>query len=237
MAPPATSTSAPPRRPVVGIAATVRRIDLPYVSLDGHAVFDDYVRRISDAGGLPVLLPVVDPGLAGSLLGAVDALVLTGGVDLEPATYGASPEHDDEAHDPLRDRFELALVAAATAAGTPVLGVCRGMHVLNVAAGGTLTAHVDGHRALDLRHDLVVEPGTTLGGIVGPAPVTGSLHHQAIGGLGAGLRVAATAPDGVVEAIEAIDGAPVLGVQWHPELEDGAAGDPVWRWLVEVATR
>lgn len=236
MATPATTPNRA-NRPVVGIAATVRRIDLPYVSLDGHVVFDDYVRRVAEAGGLPVLLPVVDPHLAGSLLGAVDALVLTGGVDVDPAAYGATPALDDEPHDPRRDRFELALVAAAAAAGTPVLGVCRGMHVLNVAAGGTLTGHVDGHRALDLRHDLAVAPGTLLDGIVGPGLATGSLHHQAVDALGAGLRVAATAPDGVVEAIEAGDGQPVLGVQWHPELEAGPAGDPVWRWLVEVAGR
>ena len=90
MAPPATTVRRA-HRPVVGIAATSRRIDLPYVSLDGHAVFDAYVQRVARAGGLPVLVPMLDPALAGELLAPLDALVLTGGVDLEPTTYGAAP--------------------------------------------------------------------------------------------------------------------------------------------------
>lgn len=216
-------TFEPPARPVIGVAATVRTLDLPFASLDAHTVFAEYVGRVVDAGGAPVLLPVVDPELAGPLVAAVDALVLTGGADVTV--------------DPDRDRFELALVHAARSAGTPVLGVCRGLHVLNVAAGGTLHAHIDHHLDPEVRHPLAVDPTTTLATVVGPTITTGSLHHQAVDRLGAGLRVAATAPDGTIEVIEADDGAPVLGVQWHPELETGAAGDPLWRWLVAAARR
>ena len=237
MAPSATPTTAPGGT-VVGIAATVRRLELPFATLEAHTVLTPFVDAVVRAGGTPVLLPVVATAAA-RLVAAIDALVLTGGVDLDPATYGGPPDPVGDPtgapHDPERDRFELALVDAAFDAGIPVLGVCRGMHLLNVSRGGTLTAHVDGHRDFDLRHDVAVEPGTTLAGIVGPRLATGSLHHQAVGELGARFRVAATAPDGVVEAIESACGRPVLGVQWHPELEPVEAGEPLWRWLVQTA--
>ena len=224
-------------RPTIGIAATIRTVDLPYVSLQAHTVFDHFVGRIVDAGGVPVLLPVLEPADAGSLIAAVDALLLTGGVDLHPDLYGGEPvaEPMGGRYDTRRDRFELALTHAARSAGAPILGVCRGMHVLNVAAGGTLVDHIDEHLDIDLRHEVVVEPASTLTDIVGSSVDTGSLHHQAVAHVGAGLRVVATAPDGVVEAIEASDGGPVLGVQWHPELEPDAAGDPLWKWFVETA--
>lgn len=225
--------------PIVGIAATVRRLDLPFATLDAHTVLSTFVDAVERAGGTPVLLPVSGPASAARAVAAVDALVLAGGVDLDPATYGGphDPEGDPTGapHDPDRDRHELALVGSAFEAGIPVLGVCRGMHVLNVSRGGTLVAHVEGHRDFELRHDVAVEPGSILAGVVGTGLATGSLHHQAVADLGDGLRVAATAADGVVEAIEATSGRPVLGVQWHPELEAAGAGEPLWRWLVDEA--
>jgi putative glutamine amidotransferase len=225
------------RRPVVGIAATVRTIDLPYVSLEAHTVFDRFVRRVADAGGVPVLLPVLDATAACAVVAAVDALLLTGGVDLQPELYGGEPVAQPMGgpYDIARDRFEIALTGAARAAGTPILGVCRGMHILNVAAGGTLVGDIEDHIDLDVRHRVTVAPTSTLTRIVGSSVDTGSLHHQAVGRVGEGLRIVATAPDGVAEAIEATDGAPVLGVQWHPEMEGDAAGDPLWRWLVRTA--
>jgi len=224
-------------RPVVGIAATVRTIELPFVTLDAHAVFDRFVDCVADAGGVPVLLPAIDPALAGDLVAATDALLLTGGVDVHPSLYGGAETADPPggAYDLHRDRCELALTRAARSAGKPVLGVCRGLHILNIAAGGTLAGHVDGHLDIAARHLVDVVPCSTLGRIVGSSVETGSLHHQATDRVGEGLRAVATAPDGIVEAVEAADGSPALGVQWHPELERGGAGAPLWHWLVEAA--
>lgn len=199
--------------PLIGITATKRTLDLPFVTVDAHTVFTAYVEAIAAAGGAPVLLPVLPDGP----IPAVDGLVLTGGADL-----GTDPE---------RDRFELDLVAAAITARTPMLGVCRGLQVLNVACGGTLLPHVDGH--VDVRHPVAVTPGTTLAAVVGESVAATSLHHQAVDRLGDRLRVSGAAPDGTIEAVEAACGAPVVGVQWHPELE---ADDRLWRWLVEASS-
>jgi putative glutamine amidotransferase len=206
-------------RPLIGIAGTVRTLELPFATVEAHTLFADFARCVVDAGGLPVVLPVLSPDVADALLARVDGIVLTGGVDVG---------------DTDRDRFEIALVRGARRRGVPVLGVCRGLHILNVAGGGTLHPHVEGHLGGDVRHHLKVEPATMLAAIVGASLATGSLHHQAVDRVGECLRVVAAAEDGTVEAIEALD-SPCLGVQWHPELETGDAGAPLWRWIVDVA--
>jgi gamma-glutamyl-gamma-aminobutyrate hydrolase PuuD len=218
--------------PVVGIAGTRRRLHLPFADVDACTAFAGYVDGVEREGGVAVVLPPSRPERAGPLLSAVSALVLTGGPDLDPASYGAAPGPADQPPDPARDRFEFALVAEAWRRGIPVLGICRGLHVLNVARGGTLRQHVEGHAGR--RHELAVTPGSRLAGIAGTSAETGSLHHQAVDRLGNGLRAVATAPDGGIEAIEAIHGSPVLGVQWHPELEDGFLSRALFRWVVEA---
>jgi putative glutamine amidotransferase len=182
-----------------------------------------YVKAVRAAGALPVLLPVVEPEDAVAMLGLVDALIVTGGCDVDPANYGAAADAQLGPIDALRDTADLAMVRAAVAANVPTLAICRGIQVLNVAMSGTLIQHVDDHMVMaeynQNVHLVDIESTSRLAGIVGERQLgVNSLHHQVIDRLGNGVRAVAHNRDGHVEAIE-IDHAPaVLGVQWHPEL-------------------
>jgi putative glutamine amidotransferase len=183
-----------------------------------------YVKAVHRAGATPVILPIVDPDDLGGLLDAVDAVVITGGGDVDPARYGATEVHEQTyGIVEQRDEADLALVHAVIEHGTPTLAICRGIQVVNVALGGTLHQHLDDHMRRDLYNDDVhkvsIEPDSRLATIVDTTELTtNSLHHQHVDRLGEGVRVVATAPDGTVEAIE-VDHAPnLLAVQWHPEL-------------------
>ena len=182
-----------------------------------------YVKAIRKAGALPVLIPIVDPADASAVLELVDALVITGGCDVDPANYGAPPEPGLGPTDLVRDAADLAITRAAVEANVPTLATCRGIQVLNVAMGGTLVQHVDDHMRVDLyneeAHSIDIEPDSRLAGILGIRTVgVNSLHHQVIDRLGDGVRAVAHNHDGQVEAIELGAAPAVLGVQWHPEL-------------------
>ncbi|MDN5361912.1 MAG: putative glutamine amidotransferase [Moorella sp. (in: firmicutes)] len=187
-----------------------------------------YCQAILAAGGLPVLLPVVTPEAVPGYLGLIEGLVLTGGGDIQPSFFGAGTTAILHKVLPQRDAFELALTRAALAAGKPILAICRGIQVLNVAAGGDLYQDIPAEIPGALNHDqeqprhqpshrLATIPGTRLAGLLGPEAQVNSLHHQAVRRLGEGLRIAATAPDGVIEGLEGQGPNVVLGVQWHPE--------------------
>lgn len=182
-----------------------------------------YVKAVRKAGGLPVLLPVVEPGDAAAVLDMVDALIVTGGGDVDPANYGAAPEPLLGPTDMIRDAADLAITLAAVESNTPTLATCRGIQVLNVAMGGTLVQHIDEHMRIDMYnedvHAVDIDPASRLATILGTHVVgVNSMHHQVIDLLGPGVRAVAHNHDGHIEAIE-IDAAPgVLGVQWHPEL-------------------
>lgn len=190
-----------------------------------------YLDQLRQAGGVPVLLPPV-PGIAAAV-GRLDALILTGGGDVDPARYG-EPRHPRTARvSAQRDEAELGLLAAALAAGIPVLGICRGLQVLNVACGGTLRQHLPpeaGHITAPGTfgsHPVRLAPGSRLARILGspePALAVPTSHHQAIERLGDGLVASAWAADGVIEAVEATPGRYpfLLAVQWHPEAGDDA---------------
>lgn len=192
------------------------------------AAYGDQLRR---AGGVPVLLPPV-AGIEAAA-SRLDGLILTGGGDLDPASYGAPPHPRTTRIHAERDRAELAVLAAALAAGIPVLGICRGLQVLNVACGGTLRQHLDeaaghtpapgtfgSHRVRLAAGSLLAQIHATPEGVLSFEVPTA--HHQAIGRLGDGLVPAAWADDGVIEAVELPGRHPfVLAVQWHPE----AGGD------------
>ena len=199
-----------------------------------------YVDAVTGAGGLPVLLPILDPTSAPDTLAGLDGLVLTGGGDVDPRRYGQAPAPQVYGVDATRDAWELALVAAAPAS-LPVLAICRGMQVLNVARGGTLVQHVPGHadreRMYQVVHDVDVVAGSRLAAVSGAQRLgVNTLHHQSVDGLGAGLRITARAADGTVEAVEDDDGAPLLAVQWHPELlQDRPRQQLLFRWLVDGA--
>ena len=204
----------------------------------------NYVDQIAAAGGVPVLLPPV-PGVEAAV-GRLDGLVISGGPDVEPGRYGQEPGPQTTVIRPGRDEAELALFGAALETGTPVLGICRGMQLMNVALGGTLIQHLpdvvghDGHSPTPGamgRHAVRVDRSSCLAGIVGTGrAVVPTHHHQGIDKLGTGLVATAWAEDGTVEAFELNRaGHPfALGVQWHPE-----AGDEqkLFRALVETSSR
>lgn len=242
-------------RPLIG--TTGRRVRLGLIAgLDpryGHLFADtfmsDFSERIAGAGGVPVNLPYdADPE---ALCHWLSGVIITGGQDVHPACWGGDPavvrdvdpRDDPMVHDVERDRFEIALVHAALDRDIPVLGVCRGLQILNVALGGTLVPHLPPGSVEHLSmsppitdgaddHKVRFEPGSVAERIFGASAVTNSWHHQAVDRCGSGLVVTGRTADGVVEAVE-LPGRPVLGVQWHPEWMERT--DPSLGWLVAEA--
>jgi putative glutamine amidotransferase len=194
-----------------------------------------YLEAIQRAGGLPVVVPPLQRDAIEPFLDRVEGLCLSGGPDLHPGAYGAAPHPALGPTEPELDRFELDLVRAADARAMPVLAICRGMQVLNVARGGTLHQHVPDivgdtleHRQSaagdEPTHAVTVLQGSRLAALAGHGELAvNSFHHQAAWGLGAGLTATAWAPDGTVEALEAVDRPFLLGVQWHVECLAGRA--------------
>ncbi len=230
-------------RPLVGITTYVTPAAWGAWELDAALLPVDYVRAVERAGGRPLLVPPSPDGVE-ETLDALDSVIFSGGSDLDPELYGqeAHPETTGVVAD--RDRAELALLEAALARDMPVLAICRGSQVLNVARGGDLVQHLpevvgdEKHKhtpGVFADHDVSVERETRLGAVLGGehAPVK-SHHHQGFGRVGEGLRVAARAEDGTVEAVEDPSARFALGVLWHPE-----AGEDMklFEALVEEAAR
>lgn len=217
-------------RPLIGVTTSeLRPSELATLQRDGvpplpeMALGMTYLRAIDAAGGMPVVLPPVGLEVVPELLARLDGVCLSGGPDIDPEAYGAPERHAELGPtEPTLDAFELAVAHAADAAGLPLLGICRGAQAMNVARGGTLHQHLDDHRQATTSnlsaHVVEVEPGTRLAEIAGAGALeVNSFHHQAVEVLGAGLRIAARAPDGTVEAIEDRSRDLFLGVQWHAE--------------------
>jgi gamma-glutamyl-gamma-aminobutyrate hydrolase PuuD len=237
-----------PDRPLIGISSYAE--DARFGTSERPAVLlpRRYVDKVVAAGGTPVLLPPV-PGIEAAA-GRLDGLLLSGGGDIDPVHYGAEPHPANGPVRADRDAAEFALFAAARRLGLPVLGICRGIQVINVALGGTLHQHlpdlvgdqrhapVSGGHGL---HDVRLATGSRLHEILGRPGAAGWLpvpthHHQAIDRLGAGLSATAWADDETIEAVE-LDPAQhpaVLAVQWHPETSDDLR---LFRWLVTTASR
>jgi putative glutamine amidotransferase len=187
-----------------------------------------YFQGVIAAGGAAVLLPPqpVDPDIAERVLDGLDALLITGGKDVDPAAYGQQPHPATDPPARLRDDWEFALLDAALRRELPVLGICRGAQVLNVALGGTLHQHLpdvighSGHRAGNAvfsRLPVRTVAGTRLAALLGESVDAQCYHHQAIAEVGEGLVVSAWDADGVIEALELPGERFVLAVQWHPE--------------------
>ena len=195
-----------------------------------------YPRLVQRAGGLAAMLPPDAPEQAAAIVARLDGLVIAGGPDVEPVRYGADPHPRTGPPARARDAWELALIEAALAAHVPLLGICRGMQLLNVALGGTLTQHIEGHAELVGvfgHHPVKPVPGTLYATAVPEETSVPTYHHQAVDRLGRGLIPTAHAEDGTIEALE-LPSSPswVLGVQWHPEMGDDVR---VMRALVEAA--
>lgn len=223
-----------PSLPVVGIVGHSYEVPKFFGNLPVSGTPGSYVDRVAAAGGRPVVLPGRQ---ATGLLDVVDALVLTGGGDVDPALYGGSPEGGIDV-DRNRDEDEIALVHAAQQAGVPLLGVCRGLQVLVVAHGGTLTGDLGmSHVLPEVGHPVTTQPGSLTRRVLGERPQVSSLHHQSVADPGPHWRPTAWADDGVVEAAEWVgpEPWPVLAVQWHPERDH--TGPALFGWLVtEAAT-
>lgn len=227
-------------RPLIGVSTYVEAGTRWGVwELEAALLPMGYPRLVQRAGGLAAMLPPDGPAHAAATVARLDGLVIAGGPDVDPARYGAERSARTGPPAPERDAWELALIEAALASGTPLLGICRGMQLLNVALGGTLVQHIDGHVTqvgVFGRHKVDPVPGTRYAQVA-PEPVSvPTHHHQAVDRPGDGLMASAYAADGTVEAVELPGADWVLGVQWHPEMDDdlrvmralvrAAAGDP-----------
>lgn len=230
-----------PRRPLIGVTTSeVRRRESIEQIPQGEepASFEmalglTYMRAVEAAGGIPLVMPPLESEAIEALLDRIDGICLSGGPDLDPATYGAEPHPRLGPTEPPLDRFELAVARAADAREMPILAICRGTQALNVSRGGTLHQHLPdlseeiAHRqanpADQPSHPIEVEPGSRLSSVLGggtevdPELEVNSFHHQAIDRLGEGLAVVARASDETIEAVEDAEREFLIGVQWHAE--------------------
>jgi putative glutamine amidotransferase len=212
-------------KPIIGIGSDVQS---PQGERERAFVYLNYTEALRKAGAIPVVIPP-QPENAADLISGLDGLVLAGGDDCDPAAYGEERHPTvDPVMDPRRQSNDLSLARAAREAAIPTLGICLGMQVMNVAAGGTLVQDIDSVLQTEIRHasepedrgrhEVLIEKATRLGEILRERELNvNSSHHQAIGTVGEGLRVTAHAPDGVVEGLEDPRHPFYVGVQWHPE--------------------
>ncbi|MGO8904063.1 MAG: gamma-glutamyl-gamma-aminobutyrate hydrolase family protein [Solirubrobacteraceae bacterium] len=234
-------------RSVIGMCAALERARWSVWDQQTYLLPRNYLDAVQRAGGLALML-APDPRLTEDpeeLLELIDGLLLAGGADIDPLAYGEEPHPETVATVPERDSFEIALTRAAIERDMPVLGICRGMQLINVALGGTLSQHLpehlghSEHRRVEgsfdgSDHEVNLVEGTLAATVVGSSPHnTKSHHHQGVDRLGEGLLRSGTSPaDGLAEAIELPDRRFVLGVQWHPEADEGS---PVIGALVAAA--
>ncbi|MBA2369404.1 MAG: gamma-glutamyl-gamma-aminobutyrate hydrolase family protein [Candidatus Protochlamydia sp.] len=219
-------------KPIIGISASILMIEEgSFKGRERSFVGQDYVKAISQAGGIPVILPITeDEAITASQMDVIDGLLLTGGYDIHPFFYQEEPRPLLQTIRPERDSFEILLARLAHAQKKPILGICRGLQILNVAFGGTLYQDIQSLSKESLQHyqqaagsvsthTVGIVEGTLLKEIFGlTALLTNSFHHQAVKELAPTFKVCGRANDGIIEAIEKTDSPYVIGVQWHPEL-------------------
>lgn len=219
-------------RPLIGISANTADIDLTL-----RRVYCDQIVR---AGGVPVVLPPVDDAeVLINMLEGIDGLVLTGGADYNPLWYGEQPEKELHTINSTRDLPELLLTRLAFNRQIPILGICRGVQTMAIALGGNLVQdlktplkHSQDAPRSEATHSVTITEGSTLYGLYGQETFVNSFHHQAVKDCGSHLHVVATAPDGVIEAVESTEQKALMGVQWHPEWM-GDEGLKLFEWLAQ----
>ena len=228
--------------PLIGITTRPRQIHASGGEMWADTVNHTYRNGVTRAGGIPVLLAPVSDEAVPTLLNRIDGLLLTGGGDVDPSLYGSSPTKEMYGIDPERDRFEIALAREAHLRKLPVMAVCRGIQILNVALGGSLIEDIPSEIGSDyhakigddvfVAHQQVqIEESCGLAALVGTTELAvNSIHHQALRRVADGIHPVAWANDGVIEAIEADDPDwPLIGVQWHPEYLGEVNDDPSHR--------
>lgn len=232
------------RPPLIGITGRQASASL-IVAPPGFAdapidiYFREYAQSVTLAGGIPVYVPLeIDPE---AMVEKIDGLILAGGEDVDPRLYGQEPGEHTGTSDPMRDAVEIALIHAARKQNVPILGVCRGQQLINVAYGGSLIQHLEPaagepHMAEQMNrtthvHEVAFAPGSIARRLYGSTTSVNTFHHQAIDRSGEGVQATGWAPDGTIEAIE-IPGSQIVAVQWHPEC---FGGDPMFEWLVRQA--
>ena len=231
------------QKPLIGITGRRRKGEMlrGRLKVMNHLPFDvywvDYAQGVIAAGGVPVFLPLsLDPA---EIIPRLDGLLMSGGADIDPKRYGAEPEPELQSIEPARDEFELKILELVYECELPVAGICRGLQILNVHAGGSLYQDVPPHSVRDKApstrvHDITTEKGSILEKLYGEKLEVNSLHHQSIKTLGKHFSASATSNDGIVEGIEHSQ-LPIVAVQWHPEMLDTRDSDPIFRWLVSKA--
>ncbi len=246
-----TAYTPPAMRPIIGITSRQPFVETSGGQLRAHVVNEVYTAAVIRSGGTPILFPPVDPDEAPRLIDRLDGLVLSGGGDIDPALYGGKYFESMYMIDDFRDRFEFALVDEARSRRMPVLAICRGLQVVNVALGGSLIEDilselgssdhtVRGPGVVDCHQTVTIEAGTLVAEAIGSTEAcVNSIHHQAVRRVAPGLRAAGWASDGVVEVLDPEDHTwPLLAVQWHPEylaVKDDPASLALFHALVENA--
>jgi len=232
-------------KPLIGIGSDVQS---PPGKRERAFAYLTYVDALRRAGAIPVLIPP-QPENAAQLVRELDGLLLAGGDDCNPAVYGEEALPSVEPMDPRRQANEVSLAKAARESDIPTLGICLGVQVMNVAAGGTLVQDIDSQMETEIehasepedraRHDVIIEQGTKLSNILPQRELNvNSSHHQAIRRVGEGLRVTAHAPDGVIEGLEDPRHPFYVGVQWHPEDMGGeTSATSIFSAFVDAARR
>ena len=197
----------------------------------------DYVRSVLDAGGIPLIIPVnTDEEIIKAQLACIDGLVISGGYDVNPLLFGEEPHHLLGMTLAQRDTFDLTLIKYALEMKKPILGICRGIQIINTACGGTLyqdcslsegsyIKHSQGHTPTQVSHSVKIETDSYLYKIFGSQTLVNSFHHMSVKDLAPGFKITATAADGIIEAMEKETDSFVLAVQWHPEMLSGVNQD------------
>jgi putative glutamine amidotransferase len=227
-------------RPLIGITSYAEEVQMGVWQEESAVLPLAYVRAVEHAGGRPLVVPPITGGIE-ETLDALHGIIFSGGGDLDPATYGAEAHPATDTPKPWRDGPELALLEAALERDMPLLAICRGSQLLNVARGGDLVQHLPetvGHERHKHQpgafsdHGVSIQPESRLGTLLGEHAPVKSHHHQGMGRIGEGLRPVAWADDGIIEGLEDPEGRFTLGVLWHPEEGEDFA---LFQGLVEEA--